>query len=73
MENDRVTLKIPRPLYEKLKTVIEGSGFRSVNEFVVYVLRDLVALKQGEADAEKDLSKDEIEAIKQRLKNLGYF
>ncbi len=71
MENDRVTLKIPRPLYEKLKTVIEGSGFRSVNEFVVYVLRDLVALKQGEA--EKDLSKDEIEAIKQRLKNLGYF
>jgi metal-responsive CopG/Arc/MetJ family transcriptional regulator len=71
MENDRVTLKIPRPLYEKLKTVIEGSGFRSVNEFVVYVLRDLVALKRGES--EKDLSKDEIDAIKQRLKNLGYF
>jgi hypothetical protein len=71
MENDRVTLKIPRPLYEKLKTVIGGSGFRSVNEFVVYVLRDLVSLKQGEA--EKDLSKDEIDAIKQRLKNLGYF
>jgi len=71
MENDRVTLKIPRPLYEKLKTVIEGSGFRSVNEFVVYVLRDLIALKQG--DAEKDLSKEEIDAIKQRLKNLGYF
>jgi hypothetical protein len=38
---------------------------------VVYVLRDLIALKQGEGD--KDLSKDEIEAIKQRLKNLGYF
>jgi len=71
MENDRVTLKIPRPLYEKLKTVIEGSGFRSVNEFVVYVLRDLVALKRGES--EKDLSKDEIDAIKQRLRNLGYF
>jgi metal-responsive CopG/Arc/MetJ family transcriptional regulator len=71
MEKDRVTLKIPRPLYEKLRTVIEGSGFRSVNEFVVYVLRDLIALKQGES--EKDLSKDEINAIKQRLKNLGYF
>jgi len=64
-------LKIPRPLYEKLKTVIQGSGFRSVNEFVVYVLRDLIALKTGES--EKDLSKDEIDAIKQRLKNLGYF
>ncbi len=73
MENDRVTLKIPRPLYEKLKTVIQGSGFRSVNEFVVYVLRDLVALKRGEAESGKDLSKDEIDAIKLRLKNLGYF
>jgi metal-responsive CopG/Arc/MetJ family transcriptional regulator len=71
MENDRVTLKIPRPLYKKLKIVIEGSGFRSVNEFVVYVLRDLIALKQGES--EKELSKGEIDAIKQRLKNLGYF
>ena len=71
MEKDRVTLKIPRPLYKKLQTVIEGSGFRSVNEFVVYVLRDLIALQKDEAD--KDLSKDEIEAIKQRLKNLGYF
>jgi metal-responsive CopG/Arc/MetJ family transcriptional regulator len=71
MEKDRVTLKIPRQLYEKLTTVIEGSGFRSVNEFVVYVLRDLISLRRDET--EKDLSKDEIEAIKQRLKNLGYF
>jgi len=71
MEKDRVTLKIPRQLYEKLQTVIQGSGFRSVNEFVVYVLRDLISLRRDEA--EKDLSKDEIEAIKQRLKNLGYF
>ena len=71
MEKDRVTLKIPRPLYEKLQTVIEGSGFSSVNEFVVYVLRDLISLRRDET--EKDLSKDEIEAIKQRLRNLGYF
>jgi len=71
MEKDRVTLKIPRQLYEKLQTVTEGSGFRSVNEFVVYVLRDLISLRRDEG--EKDLSKDEIEAIKQRLKNLGYF
>ena len=71
MEKDRVTLKIPRPLYEKLQVVIDGSGFRSVNEFVVYVLRDLISLQKDET--EKDLSKGEIEAIKQRLKNLGYF
>jgi hypothetical protein len=40
---DDVTLKIPRPLYEQLKQVIQDSGFHSVTEFAVYVLRDLVS------------------------------
>ncbi len=70
MEKDKVTLKIPRPLYDKIRTVIEGSGFSSVNEFVVYVLRDLISTKDMD---KKELSAEEIEAIRQRLKNLGYF
>jgi len=70
MGKDRVTLKIPRPLYLQIQAVIEGSGFRSVNEFVVYVLRDLISLK---SENKSDLTRDEIELIKQRLKNLGYF
>ena len=77
-----VTLKIPRPLYQQLKQVIQGSGFHSVTEFAVYVLRDLVS-HHGEgviprrepaaptADVEP-LSADEIEAIRQRLSSLGY-
>ena len=68
MGRDRVTLKIPRPLYEKLKSVIEGSGFSSVNEFVVYVLRDLISASKDK----EEFSAEEIEAIRQRLKNLGY-
>jgi hypothetical protein len=39
----QVTLKIPRPLYEQLKQVIEDSGFHSVTEFATYILRDLVS------------------------------
>ncbi|MFO7979203.1 MAG: CopG family transcriptional regulator [Candidatus Aminicenantes bacterium] len=70
MTKDKVTLKIPRPLYERLKTVIKGSGFSSVNEFVVYILRDLMSAKSVD---KKELSADEIEAIRKRLKNLGYF
>jgi metal-responsive CopG/Arc/MetJ family transcriptional regulator len=70
MSKDKVTLKIPRPLYERLKTVIEGSGFSSVNEFVVYILRDLMSLQ---STGKKELSAEEIEAIRKRLKNLGYF
>ena len=82
---DQVTLKIPRPLYEQLKQVITGSGFHSVTEFAVYVLRDLVSHHgasgkgpegpDGEPGATVDvdpLSSDEIEAIRQRLSSLGY-
>ena len=70
MEKDKVTIKIPRPLYEKIKGIIKDSGFRSVNEFIVHVLRDLVSVK---ADEQADLKPDEIEVIRRRLKNLGYF
>ncbi|HYI46549.1 MAG TPA: CopG family transcriptional regulator [Actinomycetota bacterium] len=75
--DNQVTLKIPRPLYEALKQVIEGSGFHSVTEFAVYVLRDLVSHRKGvtdkapEADVEA-LKPDEIEAIRKRLESLGY-
>jgi hypothetical protein len=88
MERDsHVTLKIPRPLYEQLKQVIQGSGFHSVTEFAVYVLRDLVShraraerdlaiasapsAERGAEDVEP-LSPDEIEAIRRRLESLGY-
>ena len=67
MGTDRVTLKIPRPLYERLKRVIEGTGFRSVNEFVVHVLRDLVAEAEGDG-----LTPEEIRIIRERLRRLGY-
>jgi metal-responsive CopG/Arc/MetJ family transcriptional regulator len=70
MPKDKVTLKIPRPLYDRLSKIIDESGFRSVNEFVVYILRDLVSLG---IDDKREMSKEEMETIKKRLKNLGYF
>ena len=69
MNSDKVTLKIPRPLYNKLKKIIEDTGFGSVNEFVVYVLRDLAALKKTDKDS---LSAEEVKLIKKRLEKLGY-
>lgn len=72
----QVTLKIPRPLYEQLKQVIAGSGFHSVTEFAVYVLRDLVSHHGRPAEASpaetEALKPDEIEAIRKRLESLGY-
>jgi hypothetical protein len=81
--DNQVTLKIPRPLYEQLKQVIQGSGFHSVTEFAVYVLRDLVSHHRGPLPPKPEaaqhvptevdpLSTEEIEAIRQRLQSLGY-
>ncbi len=67
---DKVTIKIPRPLYDSLNQIIEGSGFNSVTEFIVYVLRDLLSSRTTRK--EPTLSVKEIEMVKNRLKSLGY-
>ncbi len=66
----KVTIKIPRPLYESLGKIIEGSGFNSVTDFIVYVLRDLVSTRTIEN--EPSLTQKEIEVIRKRLKSLNY-
>ena len=74
--DSKVTLKIPRLLYNRLSEIVEGSGFNSVTDFVVYVLRDLVSTRSGSREAsdltDNRLSPEEIEAIRKRLKSLGY-
>ena len=66
----KVTIKIPRPLYNSLKLLIEDSGFNSVNDFIVYVLRDIASITP--TDSEGQLRTEEIDSIKERLRNLGY-
>ncbi len=66
---DKVTIKIPRPLYNRIKQLIEGSGYDSVTDFVVYVLRDIVS---SHGESEEELSPSDIERVKARLRRLGY-
>jgi Arc/MetJ-type ribon-helix-helix transcriptional regulator len=73
MKNNKVTIKIPRPLYNRIQQLIEGSGFNSSTDFIVYVLRDLISESKGAAGLESDkFSPEELAALKQKLKNLGY-
>jgi hypothetical protein len=66
-----VTLKIPGELYDRLSALIEKTGFRSVTEFATYVLRDVAA--GGKLDRKPPgLNEQEVEAIRQRLRALGY-
>jgi hypothetical protein len=70
----KVTVKIPRPLYRKIQQVVDGSGFNSPTDFIVYVLRDLMgdAEVADEPPGQHELSQEELEDVKRKLKNLGY-
>jgi len=68
--HDKVTIKIPRELYRKLTQMREGTGFSSVTEFIVFVMRNLAS--NGEMKGEDRLSEEEIRAIRDRLERLGY-
>jgi len=67
---DKVTIKIPRELYEKLREMIEGTGFSSVTEFIVFVMRSLAS--SGKIKGEDKLTEEEVKAIRERLRRLGY-
>jgi len=67
---NKVTIKIPRELYENLQRLIEGTGFRSVTDFTISVLRDLAA--GGSLDERGGLTSREVEIVRNRLRALGY-
>ncbi len=69
MEN-KVTIKIPRELYKRLSQMIKGTGFSSVTEFIVFVMRNLASA--GEISREERLTAEEVKAIRERLRRLGY-
>jgi Arc/MetJ-type ribon-helix-helix transcriptional regulator len=69
VRESKVTVKIPRPLYRRVQQVVNGSGFNSPTDFIVYVLRDLM----GEADEQpREFTQEELDDVKRKLKNLGY-
>jgi len=67
---ERVTIKIPKELYLKLKKIIKGTGFSSVTEFIVFTMRAIAM--GGKISKKGKYAKKEIKEIKRRLKKLGY-
>jgi len=51
--------------------IVKKNGFKSVSDYVTYVLREVVAMHETKEVPEPFTSSD-IEQIKERLKALGY-
>ncbi|QTA38426.1 hypothetical protein JYK00_02565 [Thermosipho ferrireducens] len=62
-------VNIPDELYKKIEENLEEFGFNSVDEYVVFVLEEV--LKSDEQE-EQVFSEEEEEIIKKRLRDLGY-
>jgi len=67
MNDSKKEIMIPEELYKKLETKIaEEDGFKNVEEFVIYLLKQILTADLESAEEEEE------EEIKQRLKKLGY-
>jgi Arc/MetJ-type ribon-helix-helix transcriptional regulator len=66
------TVSIPKPLVEKIKERMKGTGFASVSSYVTYVLRQVISSIEEEERTKQAFTKEEEEKVKQRLRDLGY-
>ncbi len=66
------TVSIPKPLAEKIKERMKGTGFSSVSSYVTYVLRQVISSIEEEKRSKQAFTKEEEEKVKQRLRDLGY-
>ena len=69
---DYTTVSIPKPLVEKIKERMKGTGFSSVSSYVTYILRQVISSIQEEERAKEAFTKEEEDKVKQRLRDLGY-
>ena len=50
---DYTTVSIPKPLVEKIKERMKGTGFPSVSSYVTYVLRQVISsIEEDESSKE---------------------
>ncbi|MDY6770370.1 MAG: ribbon-helix-helix domain-containing protein [Candidatus Nanohaloarchaea archaeon] len=64
------TISIPKDLHEDVDDFIDDTNFTSVAEFTKHILRDTIS--GGDIAGGSDLSEDEVEKVRDRLRNLGY-
>ena len=64
-----MTVDIPSSLYRRIEDTIKDTGFDSVDSYVAYVLREILSEDEEE---DVNLTEEDEEKIRKRLKSLGY-
>jgi Arc/MetJ-type ribon-helix-helix transcriptional regulator len=68
-KGEKKAVFLPAELYGKVEERVTATDFGSVDEYVEFVLEEVV---KGEEEEEKAFSEEEEKEVKKRLKDLGY-
>lgn len=72
-DSDETSLSIPKDLAEELNKRAEDKGFKSLSNYVVYILRQVLSRIESEENKKKEHSGPTgEEEVKQKLRDLGY-
>ena len=69
MEEEKKAVLLPAELYSQVLERVEATGFGSVDEYITFVLEEVL---KEDVEEEIAFSKEEEEEVKKRLKSLGY-
>ena len=76
METDRKQITISSKFFDLISTKIKNPqiGFSSVDEYVDYVLKELLVKNEENyvEESQSEISDEEAEKVKEELKKLGY-
>ena len=71
-EGEKKAVFLPAELYERINERVRATEFRSVEEYVTFILEEVLV---GEEESEEEgptFSEAEEEEVKKRLRALGY-
>jgi Arc/MetJ-type ribon-helix-helix transcriptional regulator len=68
-QTEKKAIYVPAEMYDRIKERAEVSNFGSVEEYVAFVLSEVL---KEEADEEVTLDRGQEEEVKKRLRALGY-
>ena len=68
---ESIPVHLPLRLYAKIRKRIKGTEFNSIQEYVIYVLEQVISSMESEEE-EKVFSTEDEQIIKNRLRSLGY-
>ncbi len=76
MNEEHGIIKIPKELLNKIELRIKDTEFKSVEEYVTFVLEEVVKDEDDDVEKKEDIeetfSEEDEEKVKARLRALGY-